>query len=69
MENRAELLPLIAMARVVHVPAKWLRQQAESGSIPSLDAGGARLFHAPTVERILMNRAAGQNTPEAVNAG
>ena len=45
MEDRAELLPLAAMARVVHVPAKWLLSEAERGAIPSLDAGGSRLFH------------------------
>jgi hypothetical protein len=67
MEDRAELLPLAAMARVAHVPPKWLREQAESGSIPSLDAGGARLFHAPTVERILMSRAAGQDVEQGGN--
>jgi hypothetical protein len=64
MEDRVELLPLGAMARVVHVPPKWLREQAAAGEIPSLDAGGTILFHRRTVEKILMSRAAGAGSAE-----
>jgi hypothetical protein len=67
MEERPNLVPLAAMARIVHVSTKWLREQAASGTIPSLDAGGARLFHAPTVEKLLMIRAMGQEKAEAAN--
>jgi hypothetical protein len=68
MEDRSQLLPLGAMARIVHVPTKWLREQAKAGSIPSLDAGGALLFHAPTVQKILTARAQAPKEKEPANA-
>jgi len=71
MESAPETLPLAAMARVAHVPIRWLREQATSGEIPALDAGGQLLFHVRTVEKILASRAAGQSELRkgAVNAG
>jgi hypothetical protein len=44
--TQAQLLPLRAMARVAHVPASWLRVQAEAGRVPSLQAGSRLLFDA-----------------------
>ena len=51
------LLPLTKMARELGVPQDWLRQEAESGNLPSVLAGTAILFHPPTVERVLIERA------------
>jgi len=45
------------MARVARVPATWLKAEAEADRIPHLKAGARMLFHAPTVERILLERA------------
>lgn len=53
-----QLLTLARMARRVGVPAKWLRDQAESGSVPSLRAGTRFLFNADAVESTLARQAA-----------
>ena len=57
VSNDTNLLPLRAMARAARVPATWLRAEAEADRIPHLKAGARMLFHAPTVERILLERA------------
>jgi hypothetical protein len=67
-EREPKLLPLSATARVLHVPPKWLREQAEKGLIPSLDAAGSLLFHLPTVERMLEERASGKSAKEVASA-
>lgn len=51
------LLTLGPMARRLRVPAQWLRSEAESGAIPCVRAGRAILFHAETVEGVLLERA------------
>jgi hypothetical protein len=45
------------MARLVGVPAAWLRAEADAGRIPHLKAGKVLLFDPDTVERILLERA------------
>jgi hypothetical protein len=45
------------MARILCVPARWLRAEAEAGRIPHLRADTALLFDLETVERILLERA------------
>lgn len=58
MKNDTTTLLLArAMARLARVPATRLRAEAEAGRIPHLKAGARMLFHAPTVERILLERA------------
>jgi hypothetical protein len=57
--DREILVPLGAMARRAHVPSKWLRQLAESGEIPHLNADGRILFNPSTVHRHLATLAAG----------
>jgi hypothetical protein len=52
-----ELLPLSQAARWLRVPTRWLRAEAEAGRLPSLDAGGRRLFNLPAVEKVLAKRA------------
>ena len=51
------LLPLARMARELGVPRDWLQREAESGALPSVQAGDAFLFHPPVIERILVQRA------------
>lgn len=51
------LLPIGQMARRLRVPVAWLRNEAEAGRIPHLQAGKALLFDASTVESILRKRA------------
>jgi hypothetical protein len=58
------LLPIGPMARRARVPARWLKTEAESGRIPYLRAGARMLFHPPTVERILLERATREAGPE-----
>jgi hypothetical protein len=51
------LLPLAPTARLLGVPATWLRGEAEAGRIPHLKAGGALLFDVDLVEQLLLERA------------
>jgi hypothetical protein len=57
MQNASALIPLSAMARRLHVPVKWLREEAEAGNIPHLNAAGHLLFDYQTIEQILLDRA------------
>lgn len=49
-------LNLVAMARVLRVPATWLREEAEAGRIPHLKAGRSLLFDPAAVEVGLRKR-------------
>jgi hypothetical protein len=62
----ATLLPLGATARMLHVPAAWLRGEAEAGRLPHLKAGKALLFDSYLVERLLLERA--RRTPSGEEA-
>jgi hypothetical protein len=57
MINQSRLLPVGPMARLLRVPVKWLRQEAEAGRVPCLKAGKALLFDPDTVEHVLLERA------------
>lgn len=57
MINQSRLLPVGPMARLLRVPVKWLRQEAEAGRVPCLKAGNALLFDPEAVERVLLERA------------
>ena len=62
MENTAHLsepLPLNKAARCLRVPARWLRDEVESGRLPGLQAGRTILVHVPTVAQRLVERAKG----------
>jgi hypothetical protein len=48
-----KVLSLQRMARRVGVPAKWLKEQAEAGSVPSLRAGAKFVFEPGAVEEAL----------------
>ena len=53
----APLTPLTATARLLHVPAAWLRSEADAGRVPHLRAGTAYLFDIDLVETLLIERA------------
>ena len=59
-----ELLPLGTMAARARVTQRWLRTEAEAGRIPCLNADNRLLFHAETVERLLLDRARRQGQEE-----
>jgi hypothetical protein len=50
-------IPLRQAARCLRVPARWLRDEVESGRIPALVAGRAILVHVPTASELLADRA------------
>jgi hypothetical protein len=50
-------LPVNRAARVLGVPARWLRDECESGNLPCLRADRAILIHVPTVASMLAERA------------
>jgi len=66
MKTNTQLAPLGPAARLLRVPAKWLRGEAEAGRIPHLKADGAFLFDVALVQRILLRRARGREV--AANA-
>lgn len=53
----SEPVPLNRAARLLRVPARWLREEIDAGRIPALVAGRATLVHVPTVAAILAERA------------
>ena len=57
-ENENRIVPLGVMARLVHVPTRWLRAEAEAGRIPALRAGDRFVFCPDVVSRIVAERAA-----------
>lgn len=59
VKTEVRMLPLGAMARVLHVPAKWLRTEAEAGRIPALRAGSRLVFRPDVVVPLVAERAAG----------
>jgi len=60
MENTNKLLPAGPMARRLHVPIKWLRNEALEGRLPHVKAGTSILFDPVTIESILLERARGK---------
>jgi hypothetical protein len=64
--KRATLLPLRATARILSIPANWLRAEADAGRLPCLRAGSSYLFDIDLVERLLLERARqGEGPPNA----
>jgi excisionase family DNA binding protein len=51
------LQPIGRAARLLSVPADWLRGEVEAGRLPHLRAGRRVLIHVDTVRRILSDRA------------
>jgi hypothetical protein len=52
-----DLVPLGLMARLLHVPTSWLRDECAAGRIPHLRAGKAILFDYQLVRQLLLERA------------
>jgi hypothetical protein len=50
------LIPLGAAARMLHVPPRWLADEARAGRIPHLDAGGRLLVDVAAVSAALSER-------------
>lgn len=53
-----DLLSLPRMARRLGVAQGWLREQADSGTIPCLKAGNRYLFEPIAVQKLLAQQAA-----------
>lgn len=53
-----DLMPLRRMAARLGVPCKWLREQAEAGKVPGLQAGNRWLFRPDAVTPIVASMAA-----------
>lgn len=51
-----QLHPLCAAAHLLSVPKAWLAAEADAGRVPFVLQNGERLFHVPTVERLLIAR-------------
>jgi hypothetical protein len=62
-EIKNELVGLIECATRLGVPPKWLKREADSGSIPCLRIGRKHLFNLTAVKRTLASRA-DQASPE-----
>ena len=45
------------MARLLRIPVRWLRAEAEAGRIPHVKADRVFLFNPETVEQVLLERA------------
>lgn len=67
MIDETQLLPLAHMAHRLQVTAKWLRSEADAGRVPHVRADRVLLFHAETVEAILVKRATSTNESEVCN--
>jgi hypothetical protein len=57
-EDAGALVSLQVMARQLGVPVKWLREQAQAGTIPGLNAGNRWLF-CPDVAEAAVRAMAG----------
>ena len=53
----SEPVPLNIAARCLRVPARWLREEIESGRLPALCAGRVHLVDVATLARLLAERA------------
>ena len=58
MENETKLLTVVALARVLRIPATWLKSEALAGRLPCLRVGRRMLFNRDAVEVALLERAA-----------
>lgn len=58
-ERGRNLLPLRRMAARLGVPSRWLREQAESGKVPGLQAGNRWLFVPDVAEAAVQAMAKG----------
>jgi len=66
-QTTKDVVSLRRLARRLGVPARWLREQAERGTVPCLRAGSQLLFSEPAVRAALAERAAGAQRKEREN--
>ena len=59
MLTQAKLLPIGQTARLLRVPVRWLRAEAEAGRVPCLKADKVFLFEPEAVEAVLVEQARG----------
>jgi len=57
------LLGLAQLATKLGLPLRWLKQEAQAGRLPHLQAGGRLLFNLHAVKRALADRAAREGWP------
>ncbi len=55
----AQLVNLAGLARRLHLPRNWLKDEADNARIPFLRVGRKRLFSVEAVEALLAERASG----------
>lgn len=58
MDDHNTLVDLRGLSEETKLSKRWLSREAASGRIPSLKAGGKRLFNVVAVQRTLAVRAA-----------
>jgi hypothetical protein len=56
-KNTTTLVPLGVMARLLHVPSRWLRAEVAAGRIPALRADNRLVFRPDIVLPIVAERA------------
>lgn len=57
-KDQIRVVPLSVMARLCHVPSRWLRAEVEAGRIPALKAGDRLVFRPDVVLPLVASRAA-----------
>lgn len=67
--TRRDLLPLSPMARVLGVPAGWLRSEADAGRLPCVRCGRAYLFSRTAVEAALARQAGHEAATQSCQPG
>lgn len=60
-----DLMPVGQAARLLRLPAAWLRERVERGELPGLVAGNRPLVHLPTIEAILVEQASAKPSKSA----
>lgn len=60
METNKQLVDLNGLSKQLKLSKRWLHEEAKSERIPSLKAGGKRVFNVDAVRNAIANQAAGQ---------
>jgi len=67
--NNHKLLTLVAAARLVRLPTRWLKDEARAGRLPCLRVGTRILFDRASLERALARLAAGETHDDSAREG
>ena len=57
LQGDADLVNVHGLARVLCLPVRWLKVEAERGRLPCLRVGRHMRFSVEAVERVLLERA------------